>query len=331
MDAIFEYSMDYMYDSIRVFGSYMEKASLQFNIELEEYVESVLNYNSSSSLVVLEASKNGLIEKIQKGTENIISKIKTFWQDTKNNITKYVIDKKIENKVKKIENKCKGNKHLQKLKINHKDFSAKKKFLKREKESLKKLFEKKGKSSKEKSAEAKKIIENVKKKLKEEKFVKHVIIEVSIYASLAFFKGIMDEFRKDNESINSDLERIRQDGERALKTIQNGTNRTLEEAKRGMKVNESAEDSFDESGTVELINDYQNFINEITKAFSYIFTEEIGIIREEMKEYVTNIEKIESNKLFSQNTQTNTAEDNSEKLNEQTVQQFAQASNIFIT
>lgn len=189
MDAIFQYSMNYMDEPLSRFESYMERASLQLKVELEEYVESTLN--TSSSIFINEAT-DSFLEKFKKAIKLIIERLKEFLQDTKMNIQKFRKEKALEKRINKISDILNSDSKLKSLQIKYKDYTPKSRFIKREKEALKRLIRKKG-TTKE---ELKIFMDRYKDELSDPQKIGIAISSILAikFVSKEFISGIIDGF-----------------------------------------------------------------------------------------------------------------------------------------
>ena len=146
MDAIFQNSMDFMVKPLSWFDSYMERASLQLKVELEEYVESTLN--TSSSIFITEAS-DSFLTKLKAAIDLIIKRLKEFIHDTKMNFQKFRKEKAAEGRLERLLSAINKDSKLKELKVKFKDYTPKARFIKREKEAFKRLIRKKGTTKEE--------------------------------------------------------------------------------------------------------------------------------------------------------------------------------------
>lgn len=187
MDAIFQYPTTYMDKTLNWFGSYMERASLQLRVELEEYVESTVS--ASGSTFITEGASE-FFEKFKAALKLIIQRLKEFIQDTKVNFQKYKKDKLTEKRINKLNSTINKSKKLKSLEVEYKDYSPKTKFIKREREALKRLVRKKGTKKEELILFMKRYKDSLSD---EEKLgIKKILIKASIFASIGFIKGIND-------------------------------------------------------------------------------------------------------------------------------------------
>lgn len=146
MDAIFQNSMDFMDKPLNWFDSYMERASLQLKVELEEYVESTLN--TSSSIFITEAT-DSFLTKLKAAIKLIIQRLKEFIHDTKMNFQKFKKEKVAEGRIERLALAINKDSKLKELKVKFKDYTPKARFIKREKEAFKRLIRKKGTTKEE--------------------------------------------------------------------------------------------------------------------------------------------------------------------------------------
>ena len=128
-----------MNESFTLYDSYMERASLQLKVELEEYVESTL----TSSSVFVEGAKE-FATKMKDAIREIIRRIKTFIEDTKKNYAKYKADKKLEEKIERVATMLGKHEKFKQLQVKYKDKTPKAVFIKNQKKAFKDLFRKKG-------------------------------------------------------------------------------------------------------------------------------------------------------------------------------------------
>ena len=203
MDAIFQYSTDYMEEPLTRFNSYMEKASLQLRVELEEYVESTLN--TSSSIFIIEGA-DSFFEKFKKAIKLIIERLKEFIRDTKVNFQKYKKDKASEEKIDKLASIFNKSDKLKSLKVKYKDYSPKAKFIKSEKEALQRMVRKKG-TTKE---ELKIFMDRYKNELSTMEKVGIAITTVSAITiiSKSFIKGLQKGFNSSIENAEDTIEEL---------------------------------------------------------------------------------------------------------------------------
>lgn len=263
MDAIFQYPMDYMNEPLNRFDSYMERASLQLKVELEEYVESTLT--TSGSTFITESSET-FFEKFKRGIQLVIEKLKEFINDAKMNFQKRKTDKSTEKRIDRLSSVIKKSDKLASKKVDYKDYSKKASFISQKKDELKKLF-RKSSTTKE---DIKKFIEDYKKELSASDKVKIAVISVTLLvaASKGFYDGLCEGYRKATALIDkdvSDLESIRKD------------------------------DVFKESEEVtkSYITESAEMMALYTKAIADMCTDEIIVQREIIMEYEKTLSEIE--------------------------------------
>ena len=133
-----------MNESFVMFDSYMERASLQLKVELEEYVESTL----TSSSVFVEGAKE-LAAKMKDAIREIHRRLRTFIEDTKKNYAKYKADKKLEDKIERIAIMLGKHDKFKQLQVKYKDKTPKAVFIKNQKKAFKELFRKRGTTKEE--------------------------------------------------------------------------------------------------------------------------------------------------------------------------------------
>lgn len=221
MDAI------YMNESFNLLDSYMERASLQLKVELEEYVESTL----TSSSVFVEGAKE-FAHKIKEAIQEVIRRLKTFIEDTKKNYAKYKADKKLEDKIDRIAAMLGKHDKFKQLQVKYKDKSPKAVFIKNQKKAFKDLFRKRG-TTKE---EIKNFFEKYKDQLSIIDKTKCAGAMIAIGAIIAkgFVAGVVDgvgEALEDTASSVKDLDNIVEDYQKAKVFSESTEELTKEEVK----------------------------------------------------------------------------------------------------
>ena len=265
MDAIFQYPMDYMNEPLNRFESYMERASLQLKVELEEYVESTLT--TSGSTFITESSET-FFEKFKRGIKLIIEKLKEFINDAKMNFQKRNTDKSTEKRIDRLSFIIKKSDKLASKKVDYKDHSKKASFISQKKDELKKLFRKPSTTK----DDIKQFIEDYKKELSASDKVKIVVISVTLVvaASKGFYEGICEGYRKATELADKDVSDL-----------------------EGIKKQDVFKES--EDITKSYITENAEMIALYTKAIADMCTDEIIVQRETIKAYeetLTEIEKV---------------------------------------
>lgn len=201
MDAIFQCNSNYMEEPFRRFDSYMENASLQLRIELEEYVESTIE--SSGSIFVSE-SVNDYLTKIKNAIKLLIERLREFIQDTKNNLNKFKADKEFERKLDKLSSIITRDEKLKSIKIKYKDKTPIRKFIKNEKEALKRLVRKPGTKVDELKLFMKRYRESLSKKEKTDIIL--ATVSLGTICFYPFLKGFRDAI---NDELDEAIDEIK--------------------------------------------------------------------------------------------------------------------------
>ena len=265
MDAIFQYPIDYMDESINRFKSYMEKASLQLQIELEEYA------TSSSSIYVNEGVRE-FNEKLKRGIKLIITRLKEFIQDTRVNIEKYMVQKKVEKRIAKIAKWMHKSNELKNMQVKYKDRSARARFIKKEKAAMKRMFRKKNTKAEELKVQFQRYKEQL--SILEKAEIAYASSKVIQIISNAFVNGLqahLDEALDDAEYTAEELAG-------AELFINASNNRNINESVEG--------DEVDVKEMSTMITEYSNYITTMS-------IDEINVWRETFNEYMKILDKIE--------------------------------------
>lgn len=235
-----------MNESFVMFDSYMERASLQLKVELEEYVESTL----TSSSVFVEGAKE-LAAKMKDAIREILRRLRTFIEDTKKNYAKYKADKKLEEKIEHISAMLGKHDKFKQLQVKYKDKTPKAVFIKNQKKAFKELFRKKGTTKEE--------IRHYFSKYKDQLSIidktacAGAMIAVSAIVSKGFISGIMDGVKSALEDTESSV--------KELDTIIDNYNKSK---LYGESAEEISKDELDEDmGRLEILNLYARFAAEM--------------------------------------------------------------------
>lgn len=271
MDAI------YMNESFVMFDSYMERASLQLKVELEEYVESTL----TSSSVFVEGAKE-FATKMKDAIREIIRRIKTFIEDTKNNYAKYKADKKLEEKIERVAIMLGKHEKFKQLQVKYKDKTPKAVFIKNQKKAFKDLFKKRGTTKDE--------IKNFFTKYKDQLSIidkakcAGVMITVGSICTKGFLSGLIDSIGQaleDSSSSIKDLDNVIDDYNRS---------KIFKESKEEI----SKDDVKDDLEQLELLNLYARYAAEmdsdLVKVSKEMMNEMESIVDEALKVVMESIE-----------------------------------------
>lgn len=261
MDAIFQYQMNYMEEPFKRFDSYMERASLQLRVELEEYVESTIN--TSSSIFLTEGAKE-FGNKLKNAVKLIIERLKEFIQDSKVSFENYRRGKALEKKVDKLASIIGASDKLKDLKVKYKDYSPKAKYIKSQKEAFKRLVRKPGTKSQELKLFMKRYTEGLSDSEKLAGVVTTIAVTVAV--SKATLKGVYSGFNEFMEEASKEAKEL------DVRT------------KKTSSFNESTKEEILESSDMEIM---------ITRYMTTIINDGVQCQREILKNYENSINEID--------------------------------------
>lgn len=203
MDATFKYPMDYVMESIEKFDSYMERASLQFKVELEGRAKAILD--PSSSALFTEEATGSFMEKLKRGFELIKRRLMELIQDTRANFMKYRADKAMKKRMKKLQDMLSKYPILKKIKVPYADMSPMFRFIEREKLALKRMVRKPGTTKEEIKLFMKKYVERM--TLKQKILSAAAFITIAALFTGSIIQGFemeLDRIQKDVQDTNAD-------------------------------------------------------------------------------------------------------------------------------